>query len=780
MPLRFQIKLTLVFVVLFLVLQAVQFTAFFSTTAENVEGQVLDQLETSSRIFTRIFNERADQLAVSVELLSNDFGFKDAVAEREEATLRSALENLGNRINVELAGVFDPDGELITFIGPDGLNHASAVQQFVVDRLDEEEVSVSAVVIGGQVFELVAAPIDSPRTIGWIVMGTALNETAAREIKSLSSIDLQIAFLFQDGATETWKVAASSGEGQALADFLKDQQSNELGSPGRLMLGSEPFASWQVPIASAVASTKLSALLYYSLDIAYKPYQELGFAVGAVGILSLLALVIGAYFVSDGISKPLAKLAEAAQSLAQGESDSLAQLPPQEGSKEIAALTNGFRHMVGAVRDRERRIMHQAMHDTETGLPNRLSFEQLVTNGVRLGTPFFVFIVTVENLSQLRATLSLEQTTRLLANTARRLSGHADASLAAMSFGTFAFVLTGDQSGQDKAESIQADFSKPVSVDGVAVDINVSIGVSRYPDHGEDVQTLLRHGHAATDMARKTADRCAYYDPENDLNQTASLTLMSDLRYGIESGEVRFAYQPKLCLKTGKVTSVEALVRWISKARGFVAPDDFIPLAERTGEIRTLTRWGLDAVICQVAEWRDQGLELQVGINLSSSDLINLDLPTLIDEGFKTYNVGPDSLYLEVTESAVMADMDRALATLRELSEMGIHLAIDDYGTGYSSLSYLKSLPVDELKIDKSFILKLAEEEQDNILVKSTIELGHTLGLKVTAEGVEDEVSVNRLKAYGCDHIQGYHIARPMPAEDIPAAISTIEAAGHI
>jgi EAL domain-containing protein (putative c-di-GMP-specific phosphodiesterase class I) len=244
---------------------------------------------------------------------------------------------------------------------------------------------------------------------------------------------------------------------------------------------------------------------------------------------------------------------------------------------------------------------------------------------------------------------------------------------------------------------------------------------------------------------------------------------MSDLRDALEKGEVFFAYQPKLVLASGKINSAEALVRWVSPSRGFVAPDQFIPFAEQTGDVRHITDWGLETAVKQCADWRERGLDMSVAVNLSTSDLMNANLPGQVLKLLRNYNLPSTCLKLEVTESAVMHDMTRALEVLNMLNAMGILLSIDDYGTGYSSLSYLKRLPVSELKIDMSFVRNLASSEEDRILVRSTIELGHNLGLKVTAEGVEDQKSVDLLSEYGCDTLQGYYISKPVPAAEFEA-----------
>jgi EAL domain-containing protein (putative c-di-GMP-specific phosphodiesterase class I) len=226
-------------------------------------------------------------------------------------------------------------------------------------------------------------------------------------------------------------------------------------------------------------------------------------------------------------------------------------------------------------------------------------------------------------------------------------------------------------------------------------------------------------------------------------------------------------YQPKVCLADGRITQVEALVRWVHPERGFIPPDEFIPFAEHTGYIRMITRWVLDHVLRQSARWRDSGVKLNISINLSARDLLNPELPAIFIELMKTHKAAADWLSLEITESAIMADPLRAQGVLESLRGIGFHIAVDDFGTGHSSLAYLKKLPVGELKIDKSFVINMARDKDDASIVRSTIDLGHNMGLVVVAEGVESRETWDMLQAWGCDIAQGYFISRPLPPENL-------------
>jgi EAL domain-containing protein (putative c-di-GMP-specific phosphodiesterase class I) len=294
--------------------------------------------------------------------------------------------------------------------------------------------------------------------------------------------------------------------------------------------------------------------------------------------------------------------------------------------------------------------------------------------------------------------------------------------------------------------------------------VGASIGLARYPEHGHDASTLVRNADIAMYVAKRDKSGLAVYDPEYDSTQRQHLSLLSELRQAIGGKELRLHYQPKVSLSSATVSAVEALLRWYHPQRGMVSPAEFIPFAEHTGYIKVLTRWVLGEAIRQCAEWLREGIRLQISVNISARDLMNRDLPETIAELLKLHDVPPALLCLEITESGFMEDPAHAQKVLDRLHALGLKLSIDDYGTGYSSLSYIMKLPVQELKIDRSFILRMAADSDISTIVRSTIDLGHSLGLKVVAEGVEDLEGWNLLARLGCDDVQGYYMSPPLEA----------------
>jgi predicted signal transduction protein with EAL and GGDEF domain len=308
---------------------------------------------------------------------------------------------------------------------------------------------------------------------------------------------------------------------------------------------------------------------------------------------------------------------------------------------------------------------------------------------------------------------------------------------------------------------------QPILLEGHRAVIGGSIGIASFPEHGEDLNTLLRHADLAMYAAKRSNSGFAIYDPLYEEQGQNRVSLMAELRHAVEHDELTLYYQPKVPLVNCAITQVEALVRWVHPERGFIPPDEFIPFAEHTGYIKMITRWVLDHALRQAVRWRDAGLNLNISINLSTRDLLNPELPEIFVELMKSHKAAADWLSLEITESAIMADPTRALGVLELLRGLGIHISVDDFGTGYSSLAYLKKLPVGELKIDKSFVINMANDKGDASIVRSTIDLGHNMGLKVVAEGVENRETWDLLRAWGCDIAQGYFISRPLSPDKL-------------
>ena len=321
------------------------------------------------------------------------------------------------------------------------------------------------------------------------------------------------------------------------------------------------------------------------------------------------------------------------------------------------------------------------------------------------------------------------------------------------------------------AERLLAALTEPFSIDGISLTVQASVGIARYPMHGTDANALLRHADVAMYQAKATQTGWLEYQAERDVHSRARLALAGELRRAISDGELVVHYQPKADLGRGAVTSVEALVRWQHPELGLLPPAEFVPMAEQTDLIRPLTLFVLDDAVRQAREWEEAGLDLSVAVNLAMGNLLDARLPEDVAERLARHRLAPRRLILEITENVVMADPARIVEVLGRLRSLGVGLSLDDFGTGHSSLAYLRQLQVDELKIDRSFVTDMVNDEQNAAIVRSTIDLAHAIGLRVVAEGVEDADTLFELKAMGADEAQGFYLSRPVPPAEIVAML---------
>jgi diguanylate cyclase (GGDEF)-like protein len=416
----------------------------------------------------------------------------------------------------------------------------------------------------------------------------------------------------------------------------------------------------------------------------------------------------------------------------------------------------------------------QALHDGLTGLPNRLFLQEVATRALeeaeRTGTRTAVLLIDLDHFKEINDTLGHYVGDQLLCGVGDRLrgavrDGDVVARLGGDEFAVLASALESQEDAEHLARRLVDALAQSFTLDGVRLDVQASIGIALAPVHGLDPATLLQRADVALYAAKAHRGCFEFYSPESDLHSVEKLALLGELREGIAKGQLVVHYQPKCDATTGTLVGLEALVRWEHPTRGLIYPDTFIPIAENTGLIGALTLEVLEQSLRTARQLRDEGVPLGVAVNLSVRVLTDLELPRKVAGLLGRWGVPPDALTLEVTETSIMVDPVRTMAVLGLLRDLGVALSIDDFGTGYSSLAYLRRLEANELKIDKSFVFTMTSNSNDAVIVRSTIELGHNLGLRLVAEGVEDAQTWNMLRALGCDVIQGYHLARPMPQE---------------
>jgi diguanylate cyclase (GGDEF)-like protein len=438
------------------------------------------------------------------------------------------------------------------------------------------------------------------------------------------------------------------------------------------------------------------------------------------------------------------------------------------------------REQTQELRERANHLEKQAnfasTHDQVTELPNRALFTDRIDRVIATNQDgemhFALLVLDLENLKEVQDTLGAGRTDLLVKQVAARLGGLAKSqdSLSRIDNHTFGLLLLdiADVGQAERAALVLQKAMEPsFGVEQMKLPLHTSVGIVMYPEHGDEPETLLQRAGVAVYMASRAYNGYAVYAPGFDDHSPRRLTLMGELRQALEKGQFELYHQPKIDIASSKVIGSEALIRWHHAKHGFISPDEFIILAERSRMIRPLTQWVLEHAFGDCSALHNAGFAWTVSVNLSTRDLHDPEFPDFVAGMMARTGIQPDWVILEITESSIMVDPARVLNVVERLHEMGFNLSIDDYGTGYSSLAYLKKLPVSELKIDKSFVMDMLTSENDAIIVRATVDLAHNLGLKVTAEGVETEAALAVLRGYGCDIGQGYLFSKPRPLTEI-------------
>jgi diguanylate cyclase (GGDEF)-like protein len=482
--------------------------------------------------------------------------------------------------------------------------------------------------------------------------------------------------------------------------------------------------------------------------------------------------------VEDCVVSPLLASGKTGLLLVAGRLTSVSTFDAQDGrlfatlaNHASVALENG--RLIERLQDESRRREHDALHDTLTGLPNRSLLQRRLVQALRERQEskrrLAVALIDLDQFKEVNDTLGHPVGDQLLQHVGWRLREVLDGAFTIARLGGDEFaVLVPDAGDRSKllelGQQMQDAITVPHTVDGLSLEVGASIGFAVYPDDGRDAAVLLQRADIAMYSAKASStDNVQLYQSDRDTHSPRRLTLASDLRRSIEDGQLLLYYQPKARLTDGTIVGAEALVRWQHPDLGFVPPDEFVPLVERTGLIQPFTDLILTLAVDQINTWVGRGLDVEVSVNLSMRNLMDVSLPKRIADLLGTRASDPRRLTFEITESTIMSEPAIIIRVLKELSALGARLSVDDFGTGYSSLSYLQKLPVHELKIDKSFVFPLTSDPGAEAIVRSIIDLSRNLGLKVVAEGVEDQRAWDRLRRLSCDVAQGYFLSRPIP-----------------
>jgi predicted signal transduction protein with EAL and GGDEF domain len=758
---RLQTRLTVLYAGLFAAALLVVALAVSGAVSSSAGRAVRAELTAGGTVFDRLWAVRSQQLMDGAGLLARDFGFRAAFATGDANTISSALVNLKNRLGVDLAYVVDIDGGVVAVGGEPGKDQAAAGRR-IAEALISGERAGGIITIDGAPYQAVSTPILSPALVGWVVFGVRLDQREMNALQSLSAIPLDASvFVREDGAWRTERQAPPVDLGR-INRFL-DQRGSGGQTTGEIALsGGEVIAlAKSLPMIDGRDDAVL--VLHYGKREALAPYRTLMAQMIAVGLLGLMLLVAGSWALARRLTRPITALDDAARRLQTGEDVEVA----AETGDEVGRLATSFNRMAQEIRARERRITHLALHDAETDLPNRAALERAVSEpGAQAGV-IVIVAMAIDRFTQVRGAIGYGLAGRLVGELGRILAQAEPAArvgrLSSDSLGAV-ILLAGETDALATATRMRAVLERPIAVGDATVDVSLTAGVALHGVHGDHAAQLIDRASIAIDQARGAGASEAVFDPALYGDPSCNLSLMSEMLAGLESGAIDVHYQPKLDLRRRGVTGAEALVRWTHPTRGRLAPDLFVGMAEETGHIRALTEFVLQRALADQRRMAEAGHEIAVAVNISGRLLgdaaFGAHALTAVRE-----RVG--KIYFEITETVVIQNEHTAFALLDALAAEGVEVSIDDYGSGLSSLAYLKRLRAGELKIDRQFVTGMADNGRDALLVKSTIDLAHSLGLQVTAEGVEDDKVIALLSMMGCDLAQGFGVARPMPLGDL-------------
>ncbi|HEY4069157.1 MAG TPA: EAL domain-containing protein [Burkholderiaceae bacterium] len=763
---------------LLFLIQIASFSAIRASLGQHARSALPAQLLTGERVLLSLLDQNAQKLSEGARLLAADYGFRSAVQSNDAETIASVLGNHGARIGASEAALLGTDFTLRAASGSDTRELAALAARLAPQAARGGAASEIAL-LGGTPHQVVLVPMKAPIVVGWVLMGFPIDTQLTTDMRALSA--LNVTLLARSAAGAPWTPVLTSLPSAMADDFAHQPWSVASIEADPVMravsFDQEQYGVHVKRLTPDAAGPAVLALVSLSIDDAVRPPRDLQIGLALITGLGLIVFLIGAIVATRRVTTPLRALSTAADRLGSG--DYGAPIHGLERHDEMGHLARAFNQMRISVGEKQEQILKLAYWDALTGLPNRVQFRDAVRDAIAAAqarpdgghTTIAVIMLDLDRFKHVNDVLGYRVGDLLLGRVGERLSQQMVRGgdlVARLGGDEFAVLLrNGDASlAESVAARIGAAFDAPLTLEEHTVDMGAGIGIACWPQHAADADVLLSRAEVAMYAAKRRTQGPLMYDASFDAASAQTLSLLTELRQAVERGELRLYLQPKLSLDSGKVSGAEALVRWAHPTRGLVPPMEFVPFAEQTGFIRTLTMWVFEEAARHWLALHAEGLPLTLSVNLSTRDLLDPDLPQKFDALLVKHRVPAEAYCLEITESAIMDDPARALATLNKLSGLGFKLSIDDFGTGYSSLAYLKRLPVDELKIDKSFVMSMEKDLDDAKIVRSTIDLAHNLGLTVVAEGVENVKAWDMLRELECDEAQGYHMGKPMPAAE--------------
>lgn len=754
---------------LFLLLSLLAVTlAFWITvmvsTNNHVREQIQNNLSVGEKVFIQLLKEREQQLFSSASVLTYDFGFKRAVATKDKATIESALANHGQRIGADLMMVLELDGSLV----------ATSLEKFNAIQLTSEAVEETLqsggktdyLLQGEKLYQVIFLPVKAPKPIAIAAIGFQVDQVLADNLKNITLLDVSF---FAAGQNQSIVISTLSAGSSAMGNMQRTTGDR----PGNYFFDRADLVSRDISLGEGDLVT-VKAYLSLSARKAFREFDVLQVQIFLISIVAIIAIILLGRISAQKLSTPLRQLVEKTARIAEG--DFHQEIKASRSIQEIGELANAFTRMQQGLAEREEKILYQSSHDMMTGLYNRQHAVDLLDYLLSdSDTDWLSIVINVRQFKIINESFGHQIGDLCLVEVASRIKEVSEQKIAARIGGDeFLVVVPKSSNVTQLIQQLDTGLSGNCQIDSLSISLRFSFGVADSSCDGDSATLLLERASIAQDRARHKHETVVFYDHQIEEEHKKRILLLNDLKGALsgQSEQLYVYFQPKVGFENTRQYRFEALMRWIHPESGFISPEYFIPLAEQAGLITQITDWVIEQVVLQIVRWKQDNIDASVAINLSAKDLARPSILTFITDLLAQHQLPASALSFEITESDIMADTAAAIELLHRFRDEGFDVAIDDFGTGYSSLSQLKHMPVTELKIDKAFILNLDSSQDDQIIVRSTLLLAKQFNLKVVAEGVENQASLDMLRNWGCHWIQGFYISKPLPSKDVLQWIS--------
>lgn len=732
--------------------------------AENENKRVAEEeLKKAAVGFENALAHRSDALSNVMLSFANNPLVVDALRNnRHRDILLTTFSSAMSQAGAKTAILFGADGSIDTSFGVDVNDQAAFTELYLSDH--------SLIMLEDTAFEMSVQSIgDEP--LGYLAMGYPIDDNIAHKLAAINDIDIS---LLRTSHTGTVSMLGSSlpTEERSMVRETAQQVANGK-SPGEALEElSQHFSSEAVRYTEENKSVLV--LFHKRVVDARKPFMALRGAMTHAAAISVLGSLLLAILLSRAVTNPVRQLLMAARRMSVGNYRKKLEISSRD---EFGELAKAFEGMRKGISEREQRIIYQAEFDSLTGLPNRVHAMDLLRDALRNASknadPVAVMVMHLQRFREIQSSLGHEIGDEVLRQTAQRMGAALDDShiLARLEGDQFLIIApdTDKDDGKRLARRLAGLLDAGLNVQSVNVTLDACIGFCVSPEHGRQPDELLRRAAVAKNDAQQGQKRIRAYQNGREARHVRQLAILGDLRRATRENELQLFLQPKVALQNTQVCGAEVLLRWNHPELGQIAPFEFIPLAEKAGCIGMITEWMLGHAVSLAKNWKDQAINLPLAVNLSAQDLLGENLIALLEHELESKGMEANCLILEITEEALVHDMDHAIKILERLRAMGAKTSMDDFGTGYSSLGHLQRLPIDELKIDRAFVTSLPDQQQNAAIVRAIINMAHNLGLEVVAEGVETTAALRWLREEGCERAQGYYLSKPMPAgEFIP------------